>query len=300
MLTTLNAAAVFIPALLAFVPLFLIVTGISYWKKKSALFRKKNPLNNDLLRSPGETLRNEIEDINLDITAYFSIITVVPLVLYSTMLTIHTINEQPAKTATAIIYVFMGIIALGFCVFKMIKIIKRKRNLTLGLEAELAIGQELNELARDGARIFHDIPADGFNIDHVVVSPKGIFAIETKGRSKPVHENGKAAGWKVEHDGTTLKFPGWQETEPFKQAERQAAWLQNWLTKATGESVSAKPVLMLPGWYVDGPVTGRVLVLNGKKTQSFFTQNGEDTLSPTLITRIAHQLDQRCRNIKPT
>ena len=57
---------------------------------------------------------------------------------------------------------------------------------------------------------------------------------------------------------------------------------------------------MLPGWYVNGPVNGRVLVLNGKNTQNFFIQNGDDLLSPTLITRIAHQLDQRCRNIKPT
>lgn len=289
-----------LPPALTVIPIFLVLIGISHWKKKSAIFRKKNPLTQDLLRGPGETIRNEIEDINLDFTAYLTIITTIPLLLYSTLLTMQLINGQPTKFGIAVIYILMGVIVLGFCVFKMLKIVKRKRNLTLGFEAELAVGQELNELARDGARVFHDIPADGFNIDHVVVSPKGIFAIETKGRSKPVHENGKAAGWKVEHDGTTLKFPGWQETEPFKQADRQAAWLQNWLTKATGDSVSAKPVLMLPGWYVSGPVTDRVLVLNGKNTQKFFTQNGEDILSPTLIARIAHQLDQRCRNIKPT
>ena len=289
-----------LPPALTVIPIFLVLVGLSHWKKKSAIFRKKNPLTQDLLRGPGETIRNEIEDINLDVTAYLAIIITIPLLLYSTLLTMQLINGQPAKVGIVVVYVLMGVIVLGFCVFKMLEIVKRKRNLTLGFEAELAIGQELNELARDGARIFHDIPADGFNIDHVVVSPKGIFAIETKGRSKPVHENGKASGWKVEHDGTTLKFPGWQETEPFKQADRQAAWLQIWLTKAIGESVSAKPVLMLPGWYDECRVNGRVVVLKGKNTRNFFIRNGDDLLSPTLITRIAHQLDQRCRNIKPT
>ena len=38
----------------------------------------------------------------------------------------------------------------------------------------------LQRLRADGAQIFHDVPADGFNLDHVVVADKGIFVIETK------------------------------------------------------------------------------------------------------------------------
>lgn len=56
-----------IPLLLAFGPLVLVVIGINLWKKRSSAFRKNNPLNKDLLRSPGETLRIEIEELNLDL-----------------------------------------------------------------------------------------------------------------------------------------------------------------------------------------------------------------------------------------
>jgi len=32
----------------------------------------------------------------------------------------------------------------------------------------------------DGYHVYHDFPAERFNIDHVVVGPAGAFAIETK------------------------------------------------------------------------------------------------------------------------
>jgi Nuclease-related domain len=37
-------------------------------------------------------------------------------------------------------------------------------------------------------------PAEGFNIDHVVVGRNGVFAVETKGRSKPV-KGRRAVKW---------------------------------------------------------------------------------------------------------
>jgi len=53
--------------------------------------------------------------------------------------------------------------------------------LRAGFDAALAVGQELDRLMREGAWVYHDVLGDNFNIDHVVVSPRGIFAIETKG-----------------------------------------------------------------------------------------------------------------------
>ena len=38
------------------------------------------------------------------------------------------------------------------------------------VDAEVAIGQELDQLMRDGAAVFHDMPAERFNIDHVVIA----------------------------------------------------------------------------------------------------------------------------------
>lgn len=65
----------------------------------------------------------------------------------------------------------------------------------MGRDGEKVVGQLLTQFIADDAYVFHDIPCNGFNIDHVVIHPNGIFVIETKtyakplkGRSELVHE----------------------------------------------------------------------------------------------------------------
>ena len=72
-----------------------------------------------------------------------------------------------------------------FCAYKIKIILNKVRNLRQGRDGERAVGQYLDELRQNGHRVFHDILADQFNVDHVVISTKGIFAIETKTYSKP-------------------------------------------------------------------------------------------------------------------
>ena len=52
----------------------------------------------------------------------------------------------------------------------------------------------------------HDFPANQFNVDHVVIGPTGVFAVETKARSKPVNGGGKQDATVVCH-GDHLAFP---------------------------------------------------------------------------------------------
>jgi hypothetical protein len=159
----------------------------------------------------------------------------------------------------------------------------------------LAVGQELNNRIRDGFSVFHDFPADGFNIDHVLVGRTGVFAIETKGRAKPrVAENDN---WKVKYDGKKLIFPGWTETKPLEQAKRQSQWLSLWLSKATGASCKVLPVLAIPGWWIDRKAAG-MPVYNGK--DSIFLAKGKAVLSPQQIKAISHQIDQVCRTVEPS
>ena len=169
----------------------------------------------------------------------------------------------------------------------------------LGLDAELAVGQELNTLMFEGFRVFHDFPAENFNIDHIAVGPAGVFAVETKGRPKPIKGRGKVDA-KVFSDGDVLRFPDWNESEPLEQAKWQAKWLAKWLSSAVGQSVSVKPVLALPGWFVEMTKRGDVVVYSGKSPQFFSKLKIGEGLPEPLVLRIAHQLEQRCRDVSPS
>lgn len=122
------------------------------------------------------------------------------------------------------------------------------RQLKQAIRAEQASAQELAASLAGDNRIIHDIQCGDFNIDHVVVTPAGVFAVETKSRLKPPAGNGAP---KVKYDGQTLDFGGWKESKPIDQADRQARWLANYLRKETGESFAVTAVLALPGWWVD-------------------------------------------------
>lgn len=124
----------------------------------------------------------------------------------------------------------------------------QRRKLKRAIQGELASAQEIAAALAGDNRVIHDVQAGDFNIDHVVITPAGVFAIETKSRLKPPAGSGSP---KVKYNGKTLEFPGWSESKPVEQAERQARWLANYLRKETGEGFAVTAVLALPGWWID-------------------------------------------------
>jgi len=131
----------------------------------------------------------------------------------------------------------------------------------------------------------------------VLIGPTGVFAVETKGRAKPLKKDGSAER-EVIYDGEHLHFPHVKEQKPLKQAESQAKWLEKWLTSAVGEPVSVTPVLALPGWFIKQTQRKGIPVINGKNSGAFFAKFGAN-LSEKLQRQIVHQIDSRCRTVLP-
>jgi hypothetical protein len=267
-----------------------------FWFLRFTRRGRRTPLTRQLLRMPGETLRQKIDDLGDDFSSYFIIAVSSPILFYSLYLAFALTGKI---TSFTVIFLSISAMVPFFVILrKMWKIAKERNALRLGLDCELAVGQELNQLMLEGCRVYHDFPADKFNIDHIVVGPKGVFAVETKGRAK-ADKKGGAEEAKVSYDGDKLNFPGWSEGAPLHQAKRQAIWLSQWLSSAVGESVSVKPVLALPGWYIDRKKPSDLLIFNGKNPELLLKWSSNADLSESLVKRIAHQLEQRCRDIEP-
>ena len=100
-----------------------------------------------------------------------------------------------------------------------------------------------------GYRVIDDIVFDGFNVDHALIEPGGIFSIETKTRTK------YPGVYKVNYDGEKLTIAGFTpDRDPVVQARAGASSLSNLILNVTGQRFQVRPVVLFPGWYVNATV----------------------------------------------
>lgn len=242
------------------------------------------------LRPPGESLRLKIEKLSESLDEF--LFTRAFFGLAGTIMVF-------AATGSYKIWVLVGLIIIvaidcARAVPGVLRTLKERWNARLGFMGERVVGEHLNQLLSSGYHVFHDIPFENYNIDHVIVGPTGVFAVETKTRRKP-KENGKKVDYRVHFDGEALQWPRWKDTGPIDQASRNARSLAQWLSSATGESVRAQGIVTIPGWWIDDSTQHPVWVLNPKRIKPFVEAREVCALSTTRIQAIAHQLTDRCR-----
>jgi hypothetical protein len=142
--------------------------------------------------------------------------------------------------STAIASVFIPV-----AVFKMLQGRKRLEQLKLARDGERVVGEILEGIREDGARIFHDVPGDGFNVDHVVLTSKGFFVVETKTYRKP--SNGR-----VTFAESELRIAGYRPNrDPVKQTQAAAKWLRALLEDLTGKRFPVRGAVVFPGWFIE-------------------------------------------------
>lgn len=226
--------------------------------------KKQNPLKNPPLRLPGQSDEMKIRSLEMSIVLYVAMAGLFIVLAISEWWRWYR-NLPP----NPIFFLFLALIAVLFISYKVRRLVFEKRNWEQGREGEIEVGQCLEELRAKGYTIFHDIQCISsgkqFNIDHVVVSQHGIFAIETKTPSKPLLRNNQ-----VNFDGKNrITFSGgrWDE-ETIPQAIRNARWLSDKiLPKRKGQAYPVIPVVVYPAWSVNGLATKRVWVFNPKQLQ---------------------------------
>lgn len=155
--------------------------------------------------------------------------------------------------ATEWMFLLSVLILFVWGMYDYIRHYRKREQAQDGWIAEQVTGQQLNRLIAQGCLVLHDLPAEVGNIDHVVVAPQGVFAIETKSFRKPkgVTDDPHHPGHKVFYDGKGLRFPDFVTVEPVEQAVRHAQWLRRTLWDALGREVPVIPALALPGWWIE-------------------------------------------------
>ncbi|MDH5669998.1 MAG: NERD domain-containing protein [Nitrospira sp.] len=165
----------------------------------------------------------------------------------------------------------------------------------LGRDGERLVGEMLDQLRVKGYRVFHDVVGEGFNIDHVIVGPAGVFTIETKTRSKPSQGNSR-----VIYDGKTVRIGNGVPTDaPLNQARAQARWLTDFINDGCSRKFGVRPVLVFPEWYVEQIGAWResgLWVLNPKGLDDFLDHESQ-ILTNQQVDFVASILTRHCRQL---
>ena len=282
---------------------FALFLGGALWRRRSRKDRAPFPDNAKLLRGPGESLRKKIADLDEQSTHEFLLAFSIPLLVGACLGWIAThLSGYPQLIALAI--ALIGLLAsLIIVTRRLVGSIDRWRNTNLGYFGERIVGEALEPLKSEGFRVFHDVPAGDekqpFNIDHVIVGPSGVFAIETKTRRKGRARSGFAEH-EIIYDGQVLAYPWGEDRHGLDQALRQARWLQTWLGQLLGSDIPVQPILTFPGWMVITRAHGAVTVLNPKQIHAAVALRGAPVLvlDSAQIDLIARQLEARCRDVE--
>ncbi|WP_417667458.1 nuclease-related domain-containing protein [Pseudidiomarina sp.] len=296
-----SLSASLLVVLLYLLPLFLLA-GIALYTKRMLSRNRTSPLGSDLLRPAGYSLQKSVDDLQLDLMESF---VAIPLMSSSMPLILLVQEKLLGKTFGWSTWGLVAIAAacvVGYYIYKAVAIVKKLARLRLGLACEMAVGQELEQIIRPEGhpyRIFHDLPFEGFNVDHLVVSPNGVFIIETKGRSKLVLDGKKQA--RVRLEGDALHFPTHVETKPLEQVRMNVKAVRNWLNQATGFDVPVSGVLVLPGWYIERKQRATdPYVLSAKELPSQLPRLHAGSLELGQVQAIGYQVSQRVRNVDRT
>ena len=277
-------------ALLLEIPLFLLAAYFWVDVKWLKMRGRRAPFNELMLRTPGHSARELHRDTVVNLLLYMVGVAATPFF-------VAALFSQ--STAANWILAASGTLLIGFCFFQSVRLFRMAIRRNLGVEAELFTGSELSLLMRDGAWVFHDIPYQYGNIDHVVIGTGGIFAIETKGFNKPTKTglSGAENATLTVKDGA-LQFPtGGRTKAPLEQAKLHAKWIREEIQRRFGLSVPVRAVVALPGWMINGGFDDDCWVVNPKRGNSLRSAVTKQIVEPQTATMIAAWVEDLARSV---
>lgn len=216
---------------------------------------RRSPLADKPMHLPGQSLDEMIrskEEEMLEFFIYGFGFVLVAIIAWYQWLTSFPLNP--------FVGTFVALMIGIYCAYRIIRIRNSIRLYKLGRDGEIIVAEQLDVVKQQGAAIIHDIVADKFNIDHVILSKKGIFVAETKTMTKPLKGSPP-----VTYDGKTLLINGFKpKRDPIPQVQANSRWIAKALFESTGKKYSVKSVILFPGWYCESSLHSDIWVLEPK------------------------------------
>ena len=251
--------------------------------------KKRSPLKDKPLRYAGKSIDEQIDKLVDD--------NAMPYIIFSGLFSVMAVQEWLRYYLNSPPFpkfiTFFAVLVILFSYYKIRKINAKIKQLKQGRDGERIVAEQLDVLREKGYRILHDIVGENFNIDHVIISTKGIFLIETKTYSKPNDMDAQ-----IRFDGSNITVDGLKPTNnPVVQSTALANWLRDLLRESTGKEFLVKPVIVFPGWFINSTEEGKksnCWVLNPKALPQYI-EHEKTSITVEDVSLVSYHLSRYVR-----
>ncbi len=155
------------------------------------------------------------------------------------------------------LYVVLAVLvaAASFVLYRLIRTFISWHEVRFLRDANIAVGHQLQRIASAHGRAFHDVPTPNGFIDHVLVGPSGVYAINVVAR----RHLKKGA---VLLNGNNLHFSNSETKLSIVNIVAAAKRMEKEFCKIAGKNIRVRSVIAVPGWDIKDQTGNQHLLVN--------------------------------------
>ncbi len=265
---------------------FLLIVKSWHVLSQSIVVNTRFP--DSIMREAAQRFRDQLERLGREQTIYLSAALVFVVIFAVTFLfPPKGMFEELPKWQLILVLALFGAAAV-YTLYRLIRVLLKKRQLAFVRDANIATGHALQKLNANQNRVFHDVPTSGGIIDNVVVGRHGIYAVNVVPK-KPGKTN------QVSLHGDKLKFSDKKVMSVARHGVK-SEHLAKEIGKALKHTVRVRTVVVIPGWEVESQASEAYLVVNERNlTMITGWKDPNDFLMNEDVDAAQNLLTERCK-----
>jgi hypothetical protein len=208
-----------------------------------------------IMREAAQRFRDEFEALSRKQSAYLG----ASLTFVFIFVVAHTFEARllfegyPAWQLYLLLATLLA--AAGFALYRLVRTIRDWRRIRFLRDANIAIGHSLQRIAVGQGRVFHDVATPAGVVDHILVGPGGVYAVNVVAHRAMRRESVQLADGELRFkpDGTTI---------PIADIASRTTRLEQEFRDLLKNSVRVRSVIAVPGWHADTQSGDGHLVVN--------------------------------------
>jgi hypothetical protein len=242
-----------------------------------------------IMREAAQRFRDEFERLSRQQSAYIATL-VTFVVVFAVAYTFQAsalFTGYPAWQLYLVLLALAG--ALVFAVYRLVRVVSAWREIRFVRDANIAVGHSLQRIASNHGHVYHDVATSAGVVDHVVLGPSGVYAINVVAQRSSKHGA-------VKVDADRLRFSSRHTTVPLTDIVTKTARLQLDFRQLLRESIRLRLVIAVPGWEVEMRNGDGCLVVNEKTLPMLLGWKSEaDCLMNEDVDILQDYLTKNCR-----